>query len=166
MDLWRLVDLRHIFFLSSYFNQTVSCDSLRVNKHTNNMEQTNREILESRLNALKPNGKFQAQSLEAMKKMYFIDKADKLKGISRSKLVGHDFQYEMELGEKRLKRIEKIKSGVVKLERHTYAPELNCLHFKNGKTFKVNRLTDIDQAIMFAAIQLSEEQIVKYISAE
>lgn len=129
------------------------------------MTQTNLEIVQSRLEDLKPSGKYQVEALEQLKQRYLIDKAKDIAKVSTSKLVGHDFQYEMLLGEKRLKRIENIKSGVVKLERHAYAPEMNCLHFKNGKTFRVNRLTDMDEAVLFAAVSLSEEQIMNYIGA-
>ena len=129
------------------------------------MELTNTEIIESRLSKLEPNGKYQEQALEAMKQRYFVEKVNELETIPRTMLIGYDFQYEMLLGEKRLKRIENIESGVVKLETHAYAPELNCLHFKNGKTLKVNRLTEMDEAIMFAALSLSEEQIMDYIGA-
>lgn len=129
------------------------------------MTQTNRDIIERRLEALTPNGKYQEESLNQMKQRYFVDKAADLEFIPTAKVIGYDFQYEMELGEKRLKRIENIESAVVKLERHAYAPEMNCLHFKNGKTFRVNRLTELDESIMFAAISLSEKQIQDFISS-
>jgi len=81
-------------------------------------------------------------------------------------LLGYDFQSEMLRGEKRLKRVENIESAVVKLERHAYAPEMNCLHFKNGKTLQAEGFTELKTAIKFAAISLSEEQINDYIGAE
>ena len=129
------------------------------------MTQTNLEIVQSRLEGLKANGKYQTEALEQLKQRYLIDKAQDVMKVPTSKLIGYDFQYEMELGAKRLKRIEIIKSGVVKLERHAYAPELNCLHFVTGNTFRVNGLTEMDEAILFAAISLSDEQIKKYIGA-
>jgi hypothetical protein len=130
------------------------------------MEQTNKGIVQNRLEALEPIGKYQVESLEAMKKRYFIDKASQLDSVPQSKVLGYDFQYEMELGEKRLKRIENIKNEVVKLERHAYAPEMNCLHFENGNTFKVKGFLKMDEAIMFMAISLSKDEIMKTIGVQ
>ena len=38
---------------------------------------------------------------------------------------------------------------VVKLERHTNAPELNKLHFNNGSIKPVPQMTDIDNALTY-----------------
>lgn len=54
-----------------------------------------------------------------------------------------------------------ILSKVVGLERHKYAPELNELHFKSGKTIRVRYCTTLNEAISTIIDNLSDSEIEK-----
>jgi hypothetical protein len=45
--------------------------------------------------------------------------------------------------------IKKHIKNVVKLEMHTFAPELNKLHFKNNISFNIKGLTTIESALIY-----------------
>lgn len=49
--------------------------------------------------------------------------------------------------------------NVVKLERHMYSPEQNKLHLKNGVTYNVAGITDLDAAIHKVFISVNWEKL-------
>jgi len=66
-----------------------------------------------------------------------------------------------------LKRRKKLLTdNVVKLERHMYSPEQNKLHLKNGVTYNVAGITDLDAAIhkVFISVQwlTLKENLIKH----
>ena len=61
----------------------------------------------------------------------------------------------MPLIEELERRKQLLTTNVVKLERHMYSLEQNKLHLKNGATYKVPGITDLDTAIhkVFISVQ-------------
>ena len=61
----------------------------------------------------------------------------------------------MPLIEELERRKQLLTTNVVKLERHMYSPEQNKLHLKNGVTYNVAGITDLDAAIhrVFISVQ-------------
>jgi uncharacterized protein (UPF0297 family) len=55
----------------------------------------------------------------------------------------------MKANKRFLVEYNKIKNKVVKLERNIYAPELNCIHFKDGTIKKTPQKTTINEAIEY-----------------
>ena len=50
---------------------------------------------------------------------------------------------------RRNKWITRAQKDVIFLERHTYAPELNKLHFEGNKKYNVPQCTSIEQALLY-----------------
>jgi len=57
--------------------------------------------------------------------------------------------------------IPKIMKQIIKLERHAYAPELNCLHFTKNRNVKVPQNTTIENALTFLINTMSLEQLTE-----
>jgi len=87
---------------------------------------------------------------------------DKLDNISEDKILKHAFISEvLSLSEDKEKKsyIKRLKNKVVNLERHLYAPELNKLCFKDGKSVKTPQKTTIEEAINYFIFSNSVYQI-------
>lgn len=78
------------------------------------------------------------EAIRQVKKLDIADKAmlKKLSNILPSHL-------------KRLKRYYKIEKKVLYLEKHSFAPELNKLHFLDGSFIKVPQQTTVKKAVEF-----------------
>ena len=65
----------------------------------------------------------------------------------------------MPLLEELERRKKLLINNVVKLERHMYAPEQNKLHLKNGVTYNVAGITDLESAIHRVFISVNWEKL-------
>ena len=72
---------------------------------------------------------------------------------SQYKTVRERLPMVMKANQSFVRKFNKIHRAVYNLEVHRHAPELNRLHFKNGKTVKVSGSTTISGAI---------EQLINY----
>lgn len=117
------------------------------------------QIVTDAINSVKGKRKLIAESKRKLIEYYTVTNIKKLETISIEKLEKYCFRQEVMTGAMRLQKIIDLKKIIVRLETHKFAPELNCLHFKNGQTFKVKGLTNLDEAILYAAIHLDSSDI-------
>jgi hypothetical protein len=67
----------------------------------------------------------------------------------------------------KIKKIEKtIKKASVKLERHQYAPELNMLVLKSGRTIRAKDAETIEQAVKIAALKEYQFQMINLLNSK
>jgi hypothetical protein len=133
------------------------------------MEQSNAQLVISMIEAIEADGKYQEESKLKMIEYYTVENLKRLNDLDQSTIEKHDFVKDMLTGASRLIRVERLNDIVVKLETHAYAPEMNCLHFKSGKTWKFNHFNTIDtieQAVIYAALRMTEEDLEKFESDE
>lgn len=119
------------------------------------------QLVEDLINKVNLKGKYIKEAKE-----YKIDSykkfKDKLNSVSIEQINNHNFKLEVKNKAHNLTKIAKIKEIVVKLERHAYAPEMNCLHFKSGRIYKVGYKTDLNKAIEYAANYMDLKDIKEY----
>lgn len=108
---------------------------------------------------IKKHKKFEQEAKDMLIIYYTETNKHKLKDISVDNILEHNFKSEIETGSLRLEKKKKLQSMVIKLEKHAYAPELNKLHFKSGKTFGVKGLDTMEDALIYASIHLSNQEI-------
>ena len=126
----------------------------------NKIELTEQLIRNTKVVKYKP---FEKESKDKLVEFYCVTNKHKLEALSEEKIKEHNFKFEIETGALRLKKMVELKKIVTKLEVHKYAPELNCLHFKSGKTFKLKGgIDNMDDALLFASIHLDQIQIELY----
>lgn len=93
----------------------------------------------------------------------YTEQRDMLEIVSDEKIQNWNFAAEVLnlafLLERQDYWFKRIADKIVKLERHAYAPELNTLHFKNGKQAKVSNCTTIGQASTKLINGMSIEQL-------
>jgi hypothetical protein len=133
------------------------------------MEQSGAQLVISMIEAIEADGKYQEESKLKMIEYYTVENLKRLNDLDQSTIEKHDFVKDMLTGASRLIRVERLNDIVVKLETHAYAPEMNCLHFKSGKTWKFNHFNTIDtieQAVIYAALRMTEEDLEKFESDE
>lgn len=90
--------------------------------------------------------KFEIESKEVVIS-YYKDKQSLFEKVTIEQVRDHDFSNEVRTKAKNLKRYDILNKNVKGLERHTYAPELNKLHFINGQSISVSGKTTIEEAI-------------------
>jgi hypothetical protein len=133
------------------------------------MEQSSAQLVISMIEAIEADGKYQEESKLKMIEYYTVENLKRLNDLDQSTIEKHDFVKDMLTGASRLIRVERLNDIVVKPETHAYAPEMNCLHFKSGKTWKFNHFNTIDtieQAVIYAALRMTEEDLEKFESDE
>ena len=97
---------------------------------------------------------------------FYLENIDKLKNLSLDKIKKHSFTSEvLSYGEMLEKQvfIPKFYKKVVKLEKHTYAPEMNKLHFKNS-FISVPGKTNIEDALSVVINNNSLQSLKKLIN--
>ena len=93
---------------------------------------------------------------------FYSSNIDKLDNISEENIKKHAFVSEvLSLSEDKEKKsyIKRLTNKVNRLERHLYAPELNKLHFKDGKSVNTPQRTTIEEAINYFIFSNSLYQI-------
>ena len=96
---------------------------------------------------------------------FYVDNSEKVESMDYAKIEAYDFSSNVRQKARELNVYAKLEGKVVGLERHAYAPELNKLHFVNGKTYTVAGKTDVDSAIKQVASELMQTGgIEKYTS--
>lgn len=120
------------------------------------------KLVEDLINNTKVSGKFVTEAKQKLIEHYCVTNKARLAELPVEKIKAHDFQWEIKTGALRLKKQQELRKIVTKLERHAYAPEMNCLHFKSGKTFRVKGQTELDDAILYASIHMDEREIELY----
>ena len=126
---------------------------------------TNKQEVEFKIGKVKLKGalkKYEKDVKDKLLHSYTIEKAKELEALERSTIIDFDFERLIILSAERLQKIAVLDTMVISLERHKYAPEMNCLHFKSGKTYRVKGHTDITEAKLYAAISMSYADIEKY----
>jgi len=113
------------------------------------------------INAVNYKGEFAKESKDKLLEFYLVTNKTRLNSLDLNKVKDHDFKSEIMTGAMRLGKQRDLRKIVTKLERHAYAPELNQLHFKNGKTLKV-KADNMDDAILYASIYLSSGEVKRY----
>ena len=111
------------------------------------------------IRAVKASGKFVEESKDALIEHYSVKNRDKLEKLELDKILNHNFKDEVSTGALRLRKLSVLRKKVTKLERHAYAPELNKLHFKSGKTFFVKGITEMEDALLYASIHMDSTQV-------
>ena len=120
------------------------------------------KLIEDLINNTEISGKFVEDSKKKLIEYYCVTNKSRLAGVPLDKIKSHDFRLEIKTGALRLKKQGELKKIVTKLETHTYAPELNCLHFKSGKTYKVKGQSTMEEAILYASLHMDENEIDLY----
>jgi len=120
------------------------------------------KLVEDLINNTKVSGKFVAEAKQKLIEHYCVTNKERLAALDVEVIKAHDFQWEIKTGALRLKKQQELKKIVTKLETHSYAPEMNCLHFKSGKTYRVKGQTKMDDAILYASIHMDEREIELY----
>lgn len=120
------------------------------------------KLVEDLINNTKVSGKFAAEAKVALIEYYCVTNKSRTAELDVETIEAHDFQWEIKTGAMRLKKQQELKKIVTKLETHLYAPEMNCLHFKSGKTFRVKGQTELDDAILYASIHMDKDDIERY----
>jgi hypothetical protein len=122
------------------------------------------QIATEKINALKTKNKYELKAKLQMIDYYLMDNVEALGKTDVEKVKAHKWRSEMLTKASRLKKFDLLKAQVVKLERHAYAPEMNCIHFKSGRTFSTPQKTEFDEALLYASYHLSEADISHYSS--
>lgn len=90
---------------------------------------------------------------------FYVQREPALNKFHQDEINAHDFEREVRCKQSILKKEKRLYSMVEKLERHKYAPELNQVHFKSGKTRKVNGKTTINTAVEHLAKKMDDKEI-------
>ena len=112
---------------------------------------TNTEIIEERLNSVDPKNKWEEKAVEFWKQFYLKDHAEEVKELPKSKVVGFLARFVVISKAIEFEKQDIIRNKTVKLERHAYAPEMNCLHFENGSKYSTPQMKDIESAVKYVA---------------
>lgn len=121
------------------------------------------ETVLKRIDEVPVNNSFEEKAKEKVIQVYkkqiaLVDK------VEWATIKSFSFKNQIKFEAKILKQIDQLTKVTVKLERHLYAPELNCLHFKNGTTYKTPAKREFSEAIKFACLDMNEENFKKAIS--
>lgn len=119
------------------------------------------EIIEKQLKDA-PKGLYKGNETKKEIIALYSSDIDKLNKVPDSIFFNHCFIRELtakcEAKERKL-IAEKIIKKASKIERHLYAPEMNAIYFKSGKTIKCPQITDFKSAIDYLANKLSLHQL-------
>lgn len=109
-----------------------------------------------------PNTFYKAKECKKEVLDFYISSSHKLSSVKDDQFNNFSFTSQvLDLSEHKKKAtlVDRVKKRVLKLERHSYAPEMNNLHFNNGETFKTPQVIDINEAIKYYMLKSSVEQI-------
>lgn len=120
------------------------------------------KLIEDLINSTKVSGKFVEEAKQKLIEHYCVTNKSRLVDVPEDKIKAHDFKWEIKTGAMRLKKQQELKKIVTKLERHAYAPEMNCLHFKSGKTYRLRGQDTMEDALTYASIHMDEREIELY----
>ncbi len=115
-------------------------------------------LVEDKINAVEYKHRLTKKTKKALLNTYFNRRED-IQKLSLEVIEKHDFEAEVKRYVHNLEKVEIINKNVVKLERHAYAPEMNCLHFKSGLQLKVSQETELNSAIVHCAKMYTLETI-------
>lgn len=96
-----------------------------------------------------PSGLFNVTKNKKELLEFYSSKIEELNKVDEGKFLNHCFVREL-IGrcekDERRSYMRRIKEKIIKLERHQYAPELNCVHTKAG-VYKVPGVKTLDKAV-------------------
>jgi len=93
---------------------------------------------------------------------FYNSNIEKVNQMDFEKVKAHSFIAEVVRRAEQLRKLAllpKIKKQVVKLETHSFAPELNVLHFTKNRFLKVPQCKTIESALTFTIQTLSVEYL-------
>jgi len=114
------------------------------------------------LNTTPKEGVYKAKQCIKIKKDAYTEKIEMLEKLTFEQIKKHSFVSEVLSLSERLEKesyINRLKNKVNRLERHAYAPEMNKLHFKDGKSVNTPQRTTIEEAINYFIFSNSLYQI-------
>ena len=101
------------------------------------------EAIKKAIRNVQLNGIVHVQAKEEMEQMYCVDNAHNLDRLSEEAIKKHDWKGEVVSRAKLIQRMNLIKGRFFRLERHAFAPEMNCVHFKNGAKIPTPQIKDV-----------------------
>jgi hypothetical protein len=125
---------------------------------------TKAEQITKKINECDVAGKFMPIAKAQLVAVYTEVHLNILNKTPQYKIDEYDPTQELLSKAERLRKADLIERLVVGIERHAYAPEMNKMHFKSGRTHATPRVDNVGEAISYLSGILSDEQIVKYAS--
>lgn len=123
---------------------------------------TNKDIVIEKINSIKYKHKYAETVKSKMIQFYTVDSITQLEQLNQEHVKNHNYKLELKNKCNTLAKVDLIEKMVTKLERHTYAPEMNCLHFKSGKTFKTPQKDTLESAVSYMAFKCDKKTIETY----
>ncbi|MEN8123335.1 MAG: hypothetical protein ABFS35_23560 [Bacteroidota bacterium] len=114
------------------------------------------------IEAVKLSGKWNVLAKNDLIERY--TKNERVGELSFKQIDEHNFYAEISNKATLMEKEHKIRSHTKGLERHAYAPEMNRLHFLNGKTASTPQQKEIESAVKYLAHSLGRDRINKLLN--
>ncbi len=125
--------------------------------------QTNIELIENKINTVLGTDKF-IKKAKIQRLQFYKDNLVKVNLMQTEKINEYNFKNEIINHAFNLRKVSltpKIMKQIIKLEYHSFAPELNCLHFTKNRIVKIPQITNIENAITFLINSMNIDQLTE-----
>jgi len=123
--------------------------------------ETNIKLIENKINAISGSDKF-IKKAKVQRLQFYKDNLSRVNQMQAEKINEYSFKVEVINHAYNLRKsalLPKIIKQVIKLEAHSFAPEINKLHFTKNRFISVPGKIDIATALTFLIDTMSLDQL-------
>ena len=125
--------------------------------------ETNIELIKNKINTITETDKF-IKKAKIQRLQFYKDNLAKVNQMQIDKIKDYNFKNEIISHAYNLRKLSltpKIMKQIIKLEFHSFAPELNKLHFTKNRFIKIPQITNIENALTFLINTMNFEQLTE-----
>ena len=123
---------------------------------------TKLKLVIEKINGLKLRSAIHGKAKTDAIKMYSENETE-LEKLTIEQIQNHDWKGEIVSRGKLIQRMNYLTDRFHSLERHAFAPELNTMHFRNGKVIKTPQITEVEIAKVWICRKYDLNEIKKMI---
>lgn len=125
--------------------------------------ETNIELIKNKINTITETDKF-IKKAKIQRLKFYKDNLTKVNQMQIDKINDYNFKNEIISHAYNLRKLSltpKIIKQIIKLEIHSFAPELNKIHFTKNRFTKIPQITTIENALTFLINTMNFEQLTE-----
>ena len=125
--------------------------------------QTNIELIKNKINTISSTDKF-IKKAKIQRLQFYKDNLAKVNLMQTEKINEYNFKIEIINHAYNLRKLAltpKIMKQIIKLELHSYAPEMNKLHLTKNRYIKTPQITTIENALTFLINKMNMDQLTE-----
>ena len=125
--------------------------------------ETNIELIKNKINTIKETDKF-IKKAKIQRLQFYKNNLAKVDQMQIDKIKDYNFKNEIISHAYNLRKLSltpKIMKQIIKLELHSFAPELNKIHFTKNRFIKIPQITTIENALTFLINTMNLDQLTE-----